>query len=160
MRNVLFVLTASIGLAACFTSDEPLITDEMAVAPYARITYVQEGTDEQQVLIRDGNGNAVEGEPGSAMRFAPVADNLYVAQATSDDAGKEILLYGLIAVDLDAGVARSYKAAAKPGDAGPGLRECDKDLICIDDLDAYIRLARKAYDDGAEPTAVYNITVE
>jgi hypothetical protein len=88
MRNVLFVLTASIGLAACFTSDEPLITDEMAVAPYARITYVQEGTDEQQVLIRDGNGNAVEGEPGSAMRFAPVADNLYVAQATSDDAGK------------------------------------------------------------------------
>lgn len=158
LHNAFVILTMTLGLAACFTSETPLINDGMAVAPYGTITYAQEGSDKKQVLTREGNTYLVQGEAGSTIRFAPVGDDLYVAQATADDNGKSVLLYALVAVDPDAGVARSYKAGGKPGDAGPGLHECGNDLICIDDLDAYIALAKKAYEDGATPDAIYTFT--
>jgi hypothetical protein len=160
-RNVLVVLAVAIGLAGCFTSKAPLIGDGMAAAPYARITYVEEGSDETHILVREGKGYVERANDTARMLFAPVGENLYVVQVTGNaDADDVKQLYGFVAVDLAAGIARSYKTVAKPGDAGPGLTECDKDLICIDDLDAYVALATKAYQEGAEPDAVYNITVE
>ena len=152
----------AIGLAGCFTAEEPLLTDANSVAPYEQITFRERNSDDTSTLIRDGKVYlAVGDETNLSMRFMPLAEaDWYVAEVSGETDGGVTRLYALLNVDLAANEARTYKAIGASADAGPGLRECDEGMICIDSLDAYVANARAAIDAGAEPDATYDIAVK
>ena len=49
------VLLLASGLAGCFISEGPLISDEQAAAPYEEITFQAEGESDGTVGVREGN---------------------------------------------------------------------------------------------------------
>ena len=104
---------------------------------------------------------AVGEEAGLVMRFMPLAEaDWYVVEVSGESDGEVTRLYALIEVDLAANEARAYKAVGASADAGPGLRECDDGMICIDSLNAFVAHAQAAIDAGAEPDAAYAIGVK
>ncbi len=152
----------SLALAGCFSADAPLLTDDNTVAPYAKITFRDKTSDMPTTLTRTGNAYLATSADGTLeLRFKPTdRSDLYVAQATVEEDGKRTLLFAMIKVDVAKQTAATYKAIAGNEDAGPGLRDCGDGMICIDDLDAYVKHAEAAIDAGAMPDGMYQITVE
>ena len=152
----------SLALAGCFTSEEPLIDEESAAAPNETITFRADSDDETATGVRDGSEYVVQSPDGHELRlrFREIAEETFVVELTDEQDGEVLRLYGVLAVDIAAGRAAAYKAFASPADLGPGLRECPGDTICIDDFDAYAALGLAEIAAGAEPSAVYEITVE
>ena len=159
------VLLAALGLAGCFTSDEPLITDETATAPYAKITFAEEGSPKDKTtFVREGKAYVAKTDSGTVtMHFKALGDDLYLAQSAGEQDSKILRLYALIKLDPKKHLAMTYKSMAGEGDAGPGLPNCrrdDMDAICIEDVDAYVALAKAAIAAGAKPDTTYNVTFE
>ena len=155
----------ALGLAGCFTSNDPLITDDKAVAPYEKITFNEQGSpDDRTVLVREGKAYVAKaGEADLAMRFMPAGDDLFLAEVTGAKDGAITRLYAVLKLDRAANVVTSYKSVADKSDAGPGMPLCereDMDMVCIEDVNAYIALARQAIDAGAEPETTYDVKLE
>ncbi len=158
-------LLAALGLAGCFTSDKPLISDDQAAAPYAKITFAEQGSPEDKTtLTREGKAYVTHTDDGSmAMRFLPLGDDLYLAESTGEQKGAILRLYAVLKLDAANGTAVTYKAMAGDGDSGTGLTSCnrqDMDMVCIEDVNAYVALAKAAIATGAKPDATYSVTFE
>jgi hypothetical protein len=155
----------SLGLAGCYTADAPLLTEANSVAPFAKISFREQGAKDLSVLTREGSAYTIPSEDGTGkltLRFmATNRPNWYVAQASAPPSGTPLdLLYAVVRVDLAKREAYSYRAlATDPKETGPGLRLCN-DLICIDDVNAYVASALAFADRGGAPDATYEIMVE
>ena len=159
----LFAITAfAVLLAGCFTAEQPLLTDANSVAPYEKISFREKDSSDGDTLTRQGNAYLTVGEDVTlTMRFMPLdRPDWYVVEVTGEQDGEVSRLYALVKVDLAANTAETYKAVAGDNDAGPGLRRCEDNMVCIDDLAAYIAHALAAIDAGAKPDAAYEITLE
>jgi hypothetical protein len=158
----LFAVLAIASLSACFTSKEALVGDD-AVAPHAKITFIGQSDDSDPAeFTREGNAyiSRKEGEDTVWLHLKPIDGDFYVAQMSGpgDDGGTEYL-FGYIRIDVAAKVADTWKAVGGVSDVRPGLSECD-DVICVDDLDAYIAYAQEAIAAGEEPDISFDIVVE
>ncbi len=167
IRYLLLGLVAALSLAGCFTSEKSLIADDQAVAPYAKITFNEKGSPEDRsVLVRQGKAYVAHAENGSqiTVRFMPVGDSLYLTEVTGDAGGKLVRLYALLKLDDANRVATTYKSVADKSDAGPGLPLCQSedatDTVCIEDVNAYVALAKSAIDAGAEADETYDVKFE
>ena len=168
MKASLLILSllATLGLAGCFTSDKSLITDDKAEAPFAKITFAEHGSPgDKTTLTRDGKAYVAKVDDGSTMtmHFMPLGDDLYLAESSGEQQGKVLRLYALIKLDRTKNMAMTYKSTADKSDAGPGLPSCrrqDMDMVCIEDVDAYVALAKAAIASGAEPDTTYDVTFE
>ncbi len=163
--RVLFILLAAIGLAGCFTSDKPLFSDDQAVAPYAKITFAEQGSpDDKTTVIREGKSYVAKLDDGDmTMRFMPLGDDLYLAESSGEQDGQLLRLYAVVRLDTAQNLAMAYKVMATDGDAGQGLSTCqrqDMDIICIEDVDAYVALAKAAIAAGADPDTTYSVSFE
>lgn len=164
MRNPatgIVCLLLTLGLTGCFTSEQSLITDKAAVAPYEQISFQAEDDSQVTTGLREGNAYILQGQDTDiALRFMDIGKGAYIVEVTGVEGTNIVRLFGALQIDFDAGTASAYKVFGSAGDLGPGLRSCSDDTICIDDLDAYVALARAEIESGAEPDAVYAITVE
>ena len=160
------VLVAAFGLAGCFTSDQPLFTDDQAAAPYARITFAEQGSPEDKTtMTREGKAYVARLDDGTVtLRFLALGDDLYLTESTGGEEGEDaVRLYAVVRLDPAQNIAMSYKALADDGDAGQGLPSCtreDMDMVCIEDVDAYVALAKAAIATGAEPDSTYIVSFE
>ena len=160
--SLVLVVLAAVGLAGCFTADQPLLTDDNSVAPYATISFRDKGSSDASLLRRNGKAYVAEGsDNGVTMRFMPLdRPDLYVAEVIRQRQRRAAApLCRRQGRFRQAGTAETYKAIAGDNDAGPGLRDCEDHMICIDDLKAYIASAEAAIDAGAEPDGSYQFTV-
>lgn len=160
--GILFVLLAPAALAACFTSNTPLIGAEEAVFPYETIVFrAMDRPDDRAVWKRDGNIYGFfpgSGDEKVAVRLKSVGDDLFVVQMQGPDDEPAPFLYALLKVDRAAMTAESH-AAIRPHDFNdmPGLSRCNE-MVCIDDLNAYVAYAREQMEAGVPPFVVYKIT--
>lgn len=162
------LLFAAATLSSCFKSDESLIDDAAATAPYARITYSDASGGEKQVLTRDGKHYVIKAENGEVgtVRFMAAGDNLYVVEAGGPDRnGKTMFLYAFLKLDPAKKTATAYKAMAGKLDTHlpPGLRACNDgsdQTVCVDRLKAYVDYAKAAITLGAKPDNVWTYDTE
>ncbi len=164
MKPIRFFLAALalIGLAGCFTSDKPLVTDETSATPYKKITFYNE-EDKPLVYVLDGKRYKATGEDGQAtyLNLKAVDADTFVAQLTNDetDTTDPHILYGFMQIDAAANQARLWKMIGTKDDVRPGLRACN-DVICIDDLDAYIAYAKASMAAGDTPDSEMKVDLE
>jgi hypothetical protein len=155
----------SAGLAGCFTSETPLLTEANSIAPYAKIGFRGQRTQEVSTLTRMGTAYTIPSDDGSGtltLRFIGTdRPNWYVAQMSAPPSGTGLdLLYAVLRVDLQKREAYAFKAVAPdPRETGPGLHLCN-DLVCIEDVKAYAAAAMAYADKGGSPDVIYEITVE
>ena len=160
IRLFVAVLMA-VGLAGCFTADAPLFDDDSAATPYERISFTT--GDEAGTLERQGASYlAVSEDEPLHVRFMQLdRPNVYVVEMSGEgDEGETLRLYGILRVDAAAGTADLFNAIADQGDVGPGLRACEDDTICVDNLDAFVALGLAAIDAGEDPALTYQFTAE
>jgi hypothetical protein len=159
------VALVTTGLAGCFTSETPLLTEANSVAPYGKISFREQSTQEVSTLTRAGTAYTIPSDDGSGpltLRFAGTErPNWYVVQVSAPPSGTGLdLLYAVVRLDLQKREAAAFKAVtADSADNGPGLRPCN-DLVCIEDIKAYAAMAMAYADKGGDPDATYEITVE
>jgi hypothetical protein len=165
MRLVLAAL-ALIGLAGCYTSEKPLVTADEAVAPYARMTFQgKDSSDTPAEFTRDGTTYVTTDNEGTKLTLLlkPVEGDYYVAQltgpASGDPSSGDQILFAYLRIDVPNKTADAYRAFGEKKDARPGLREC-KDVICVDDLAAYVAYAKEQVAAGGPPDTSYTLTVE
>ena len=167
MKPIRFLLAAlaMIGLAGCYTSDKPLVTDADSATPFQKITFYNED-NKPLAFTLDGKAYRAKGEsgtPDSLLRLKPIAGDYYVAQLSSDttpDSPEGVqILYAYMRVDPANKVADTWKIVGTKADVRPGMREC-KDSICIDDLSAYVAYAQEAVTAGAKPDASFKMEAE
>lgn len=164
MKPIRFILAALTfaGLAGCYTSDKPLITDETSATPYQKITFYNEN-DKPLTYAVDGKRYKATDENGevSYLNLQSVEDDYYVAQLSSDQSNADgpQILYAYIRLDADAKKALLWKMVGSTSDVRPGLHECDQ-VICIDDLKAYIDYAKEGIAAGAPPDSEMKIDIE
>ena len=165
-RHLLLVVLVGLGLTGCFTADKSLIPDSKAVTPYAKLTFNEKGSPEDRTTMqREGTAYVGTGDNGAkvAMRFMPVGDNLYLTEVSGETDGQLTRLYALLKFDAAAKVATIYKSVAGKADGGAGLPHCqrqDMDMVCIEDVNAYIALAKAAIAAGEEPVSTYEVKLE
>jgi len=162
--RLLLAALAVVGLTACYTSDTPLISDDDAATPFAKITFKGSGADDKPAAFtRDGKVYVTAGEDGEKvfLRLKPVEGDYYVAQMTGTDkaSGEAQILYAYLRIDVAAKTAETYRSYGTKDDVRPGLRAC-KDVVCIDDLNAYIAYAKEAIAANAKPDTTFSIVVE
>jgi hypothetical protein len=164
--RLLIAALALIGLAGCYTSDTPLVGDDEAVTPFEKITFQGKGPDDKPVAFtHDGKGYLSHGDSeGSGgdmrMHLKPVEGDFYVVQLSGEGGdGKTEYLYGYMRIDVANKVADVYKMVGTKDDVRPGMHEC-KDVVCIDDLAAYIAYAKEGIAAGGAPDTTFAITVE
>lgn len=164
MKLVRFVLAALAvaALSACYTSKSALIGDD-AVTPYTKMTFVgRDGDGEAVVFEKDGTGYLTRGENGQEVRLhlQAVEGDYYVAQLSGppEEAGPQFL-FGYLRIDPVAKTAETWHSLGTAADVRPGLSLCD-DVICIDDLAAYIAYAKEAVAAGAAPDNTFDVTLE
>jgi hypothetical protein len=160
--RVLSVAFLCLGLAACFTSDEPLIAGGDADFPFERIVFAEVSrADDPQTWIHKGDAYSwrpdANDEREAVMRLKAVGDDLYVVQMSFTERDQPELLYALLKADLPAKRVTSY-AGIKPDAfaAQPGLGLCES-TVCIESLDAYVAYAKSRIDAGDKPDAEYKI---
>jgi len=161
--TLLAVACAPLALSGCFTAEQAWLTDANSVAPYQTITFQESDSTDVNVLNRAGSAYLYSDDDVTlAMRFMPLPGRTdwYVVEVSGEDEGDIARLYAVLKVDLTAMTGSTYLAVAGEDDTGPGLRECEDMMVCIDDLEAYVAHATAAIDAGAEPVAVYAITVQ
>ena len=158
----IFLICLAFGLAGCFTSETPLIDDDAAAAPFAKIRFAGEGEDKTSLAVRhDKSYILVEGDDLSVLRFRDYGDGLFVVELTGEaDSLAPIRLYAVLKVDVERGRARAYMTMSSEEDVTEGLHTCLENSMCIHDLDAYAALGRAAIAAGAEPDEVYVFTFE
>jgi hypothetical protein len=159
-RIVVAVLSL-LSLSACYTSKEPLIADD-AVADHASLTFLGEGDDAKPMTFtRDGNSYVTDADGEEArLHLKPVQGDYYVAQLNvPGDEGLPQILYAFMRLDVNAGVADTWLSVGTEADVRPGLSECD-DVICIDDLAAYIAYGQEKIAAGAPPDTTFKVNVE
>lgn len=163
VSRVLSVVLVCLGLAACFTAKEPLIGPDDAVFPFERIVFAEVSRpDDRQSLTRKGDAYSFRpdqsDEREAFVRLKQAGDNLYVFQMEFPENERTERLYALLRADVAAGLVQSF-AAIRPDafEAQPGLSICGNDLVCIDDLDAYVAYAKGRIDAGGPPDAEYRI---
>ena len=135
------------------------------MAPYAKITFSEEGSPEDKVtLTREGKAYVAKTKDGAlTMRFMAAGDDLYVAESATEHEGQTVRLYGVVRLDAAKHQALTYKTMARAGDIGPGLPACTPgktNSVCIEDVDAYVALAKAAIAAGAKPDTIYDVTLE
>jgi hypothetical protein len=163
--RLLVALVALIGLSACYTSDNALVSDDDAATPFEKITFLgkpgeAKPDDKPIAFAREGKAYLTKGDSGDMwLRLKPVEGDFYVAQLSGEGDGKTEYLYGYIRIDAAAKVADVWRSVGTKEDARPGLREC-KDAVCIDDLAAYIAYAKEAVAAGSAPDSSFVIEVE
>lgn len=164
--RILVTLLALVGLSACYTSENALVSDDDAVTPFEKITFhgkagEEKPDDKPAVFTRDGKAYISHGEDSDMwLRLKPVEGDFYVAQlsGTGGD-GKTEYLYAYLRIDAANKVADAYRTVGSKADVRPGFHEC-KDAVCIDDLDVYIAYAKEAVAAGGEPDTSFGIDVE
>ena len=90
--RVLSLALLCLGLAACFTSKEPLIGAADAAFPFERIVFAEVSrADDRQTWTRKGDAYSwrpdENDEREAVMRLKAVGDNLYVVQMEFTEAG-------------------------------------------------------------------------
>ncbi len=164
--TLFIVLLAALGLAGCFTSNQPLFGDDQAVAPYAKITFVKHDASDAKTatLTREGKAYVTKTKDGTVtMRFMPLGDDLYLAESSAEQKGQTMRLYGVVKLDKAKLLAVTYKTFARDGDIGPGLPACKADnssVVCIEDVNAFVALAKAAIAAGDKPDTVYDVTLQ
>ena len=157
MKAIRWILAifAAVSLSGCFTAKTPLVTDENAVAPYARISFATtKNPDDWKTLPREGKAYVGQDKDGKRfeLRLRPFDDNFYLAQASASINGQDYSLYAFVKVAEDKKTAVAYRAIADVKvDAGSGLAVCKQgntDVICIEDVGAYLQLAKAAEKAG------------
>lgn len=157
----LAIAVVCLALAGCFTAKQDLVGSD-AVAPHAKITFLgKDAGSEPAEFTRDGNAYMSIGDDGTVwLHLRPVEGDYYVAQLSGPgDDGSTEYLFGYIRIDTEAKIADVWKAVGGKSDVRPGLSECD-DVICIDDLDAYIAYAQESVAANEEPEISFDIVVE
>ena len=157
----LAVAVICLALAGCFTAKRDLVGSD-AVADHAVITFIGEEDDAEPVTFtRDGNGYITRGDDQEIwLHLKPVEGDFYVAQLSGpDDEGGTEYLYGYMRLDVPAGLAEVWLMVGNDTDVRPGLSECD-DVICIDDLAAYVGYGQEKVAAGEESDTTFKVTVE
>ncbi|MEJ0013109.1 MAG: hypothetical protein WDM94_10895 [Bauldia sp.] len=152
-------------LAGCYTSDKLLVTDADSVADYSKITFTGSEDDAKPAAftradkhyVTESDGNTVE------LRLKRIDGDYYVAQLSNPkvpegESGAQIL-YGYLHLDAGKGEAQTWRTYGTKDDVQAGMRMC-KDVICIDDLAAYVAYAQKAVADGDKPDSTFKVAVE
>lgn len=153
------------ALAGCYTSDKPLITDADSVADYSRITFKDASSDDKPAsFTREGAHYTTESEGNTVeLRLKRIEGDYYIAQMSNpkpaDGENGAQILYGYLHLDVAGKKAETWRTYGTKDDVQPGLRICN-DVICIDDLNAYIAYAKKAVADGGKPDTVFTLEVE
>jgi hypothetical protein len=161
--RVLAIVLICLGLGACFTAKEPLIRPDEAVFPFERIVFGEvTRPDDRQSLTRKGDAYSfrpdASDEREALVRLKQVGDNLYVFQMEFPENERTERLYAMLRADVAASRVQSFAAIRPDGfEAQSGLSICSDDLVCIDDLDAYVTYAKGRIDAGAPPDAEYRI---
>jgi hypothetical protein len=149
-------------LAACYTSQTPLIPAGAPVFPYQTISYTQSTDDKIQTLTLKGDQYTATDAKGAVteLRFKLVSGNFYVAQMHFTSGSDQLYLYGLLKIDIMAKTASAWGLVADKGDISPTLPACPgaSDSICLTSLDAYVQHAMAKANASAKPEAVYRIT--
>jgi hypothetical protein len=156
----LAVAVVCLTLAGCFTAKQDLVGSD-AVADHAVITFIGEEDDAEPVTFtRDGNGYLTRGDDQEIwLHLKPVEENFYVAQLSGPgDDGMEYL-YGYMRLDVAAGLAEVWLMVGSDTDVRPGLSDCE-DVICIDDLAAYVAYGQEKVAAGEESDTTFKVTVE
>jgi len=157
--NIAAAAGLSLVLAGCYTAEDSVI--DQGVTPYETITFTADGDDDPSVLTRSGDGYVTQQEDVTlTMRFAEIGTDIYVVETTGSDGDQVMRLYGGVRLFPEAGRAEAYRMMADEADAGPGLRPCGDDGLCIDDLDAFARLILADIAAGADPMEVYDVTLD
>jgi hypothetical protein len=159
--TLLATVTTAFALSGCFTAERPLLTDDNSVAPYQTVSFRSPGSEDAVVLSRKGKAYVAEKEGERAtIRVAPIdRPNWFVLEFSDEKPDSKSGPYlALLKVDFAHGRAEAYKIFADKQDIGPGLRDCGNQNVCVDDLDAYVALAKRVVDAGAKPEGVYAIT--
>ena len=156
----LIAILAAITLAGCYTSEKPLISDDESVAPYAKMTFQGQGaSDSPAEFTRDGKHYTTKDNDGTLLRLNLKPDgDYYIAQLGGKSGDKDQYLYGYLKLDAGAGTALAYRTFGTKDDARDGLRACN-DVICIDNLDAYLAYARAAAAAN-KPDTTFKFTAE
>ncbi len=160
--RIISIALLCLGLAACFTSKEPLIGPEEAAFPFERIVFaeVSRADDPQTWIRKDGAYSWRQDENDereAVMRLKSVGEDLYVVQMAFTERNQPERLYALLKADLPAKRVYSF-AGIKPDAfaARPGLGLCES-AVCIEDLDAYVAYAKARIEAGDQPDAEYVI---
>jgi hypothetical protein len=160
MRPVRFILAALAfaGLAGCYSSDKPLITDADSVAEYSKLIFTSPEPDNQRnEFTREGKHYLTKGE-GNTIRLhlKRIDGDYYVAQLTGDNDGET--LFGYLHLDVAKGQAETWRTYGTDEDVQPGMHKC-KDSVCIDDLAVYVAYAQKAVAEGGKPDSIMKLEV-
>jgi hypothetical protein len=157
----LVMAAALLPLSGCFTSKTDLVGSD-AVADHAVITFLGEEDDAKPVTFtREGTHYVTRGDGQEvSLHLKPVGDDYYVAQlgGPGDDGGTEYL-FGYMRLDVGAGLAEVWLMVGGDADVRPGLSEGD-DVICIDDLAAYVAYGQEKVAAGEASDADFKVTVE
>jgi hypothetical protein len=159
--RILIAVVALVGLSACYTSKTDLVGDD-AVTPFEAISFTGRGGDSKPAAFtREGNGYVTDSDGQKlTLLLKPIEGDYYVAQLGGQNPdGSTEYLYGYLRIDAAAKVADAWRIVGTKADARPGLSECD-DVICIDDLEAYIAYAKEAIVAGAAPESTFDIVIE
>jgi hypothetical protein len=160
--RVLSIAILCIGLAACFTSKEPLVGPADAAFPFERIVFAEVSrADDPQTWVRKGDAYSwrqdENEEREAVMRLKAVGDDLYVVQMEFVERDQPERLYALLKADLPAKRVYSF-AGIKPDAfaALPGLTICES-AVCIEDLESYVAYAKARIEAGDPADAEYAI---
>jgi hypothetical protein len=160
MKPIRFLAAAlaCAALAACYSSDKPLITDADSVAEYSKLIFTSPEPDNQRnEFTREGKHYLTKGEDHTVrLHLKRVDGDYYVAQLTGDNDGET--LFGYLHLDVAKGQAETWRTYGTDEDVQPGMHKC-KDSVCIDDLNVYIAYGKKAVDAGEKPDSVLKLEV-
>jgi hypothetical protein len=114
------------------------------------------------VLTRADKAYIAKQKDGTlTVRLKTVDPDVYLVEMSAPDKnGKIQRLYALLKLDRATNTATTYKSVGDKKDVGPGLRQCPESTICIDDVNAYLALAKAAMTSGAKPDTTYKVKLE
>jgi hypothetical protein len=146
--RLLVAVCALVALAACYTSEKPLISEAESVAPYATMTFqASDGSDPPSRFTRIGK-HYVTKQDGDVLTLNLKRDgDYYVAQFGGKHDDQVQYLYGYMKLDPAAGTAQAFRIIGTKTDVRDGLRLCEG-VICVDSLDAYVAYAREQASTG------------
>ncbi|HVY51392.1 MAG TPA: hypothetical protein VHA07_07495, partial [Devosia sp.] len=123
------------ALAACYTSEKPLISDAQSVAPFAKMTFQDNDSSsgEPTVFTRQGKHYVTTAhDDGTVLTLNLKPDgDYYVMQFGGRHDGRLEYLFGYVKLDPGAKTAEAYRVFGTKTDVRDGLRLCEG-VICID----------------------------
>jgi hypothetical protein len=165
MKHTFVTLAAAmalpLGLAGCFTSEQPLLAVEAADFPFEKIVIADEGGS-RSTLQRTPEGYRFVGgeeEAGLVMLLDDLGDSIYLVQLTGETEEGPEILFGVVQGDAAAGTARLYMSVADEAEIGPdsGFNFCEPGVVCLTDAAGYIEKAKGMIAGGIEPDNQFTI---